>query len=174
MEGLPMKKLSPAGMKWLKILHISLVALFFGGIMSSVALSMGIDRATYEDTLATYQRVVVISDGIIRTGAVGTLLVGFLYGLLTSWGFFKHRWVTVKWILFIGQTLIGILVVDKLMLANMALLESEKALALTNPVFLHNQTLRTYAVYLQVAITVFIFGVSVIRPWKKKKQAVTA
>ncbi|CAH1206116.1 hypothetical protein PAECIP111891_02795 [Paenibacillus allorhizoplanae] len=167
-----MKKLSPVGMKWLKIVHISLVALFFGGIMSSLALNMGISLATYDDTLATYKRIVVISDSIIRTGAVGTLLVGFVYGFLTSWGFFKHRWVTVKWILFVGQTIIGIFVVDKLMLANMTLLETEKALALTNPEFLHNQTLRQYAIYVQVAVTVFILCISVFRPWKKKKQAV--
>jgi hypothetical protein len=113
-----MKKLSPVGMKWLKIVHISLVALFFGGIMSSLALNMGI--------------------------------------------------------LFVGQTIIGIFVVDSLMLANMTLLETEKALALTNPEFLHNQTLRQYAIYVQVAVTVFILCVSVFRPWKKKKQAVAS
>jgi hypothetical protein len=64
--------------------------------------------------------------------------------------------------------------VDKLMLNNMTLLETEKALALTNPEFLHNQTLRKYASYVQVVVTVFIICVSVIRPLKKKKQAVAS
>ncbi|KRE73847.1 hypothetical protein [Paenibacillus sp. Soil750] len=75
----------------------------------------------------------------------------------------------------IGQQIIEHLgLVDKLMLANMTLLETEKALALTNPEFLHNQTLRQYAIYVQVAVTVFILCISVFRPWKKKKQAVAA
>ncbi len=37
-------------------------------------------------------------------------------------------------IIFIAQTLIGILVVDKLKVANMALLETEKIAALSNPI----------------------------------------
>lgn len=165
-----MKKLGPVGMKWLKIVHITLVALFFGGIMSSLALNYGMPYATYEETLDVYRHIVIISDNIIRIGAVGTLLVGVLYGVFTNWGFFKHRWVMVKWILFIGQTIIGIFVVDKLMLANMAILEAEPDMALMNPEFIRNHTFRQYAVIVQVAITLFIICISVIRPWKKKKS----
>lgn len=69
-----MKKLGPVGMKWLKIIHIILVALFFGGIMSSLALNWGIKLAAYEETFDTYKSVVIISDHIVRIGAVGTLL----------------------------------------------------------------------------------------------------
>ncbi|PGY09683.1 DUF2269 family protein [Bacillus sp. AFS031507] len=164
-----MKKLGPVGMKWLKIIHIILVALFFGGIMSSLALNFGVKLATYDETFETYKRIIIISDQIIRIGAVGTLLVGFLYGMFTNWGFFKHRWVTVKWILFVGQTILGIFIVDKLMMANMAILETEKARALVNPEFIQNQTIRQYAIIIQVAITIFIFCISVFKPWKKKK-----
>lgn len=164
-----MKKLGPAGLKWLKIIHILLVVLFFGGIMSSLALNYGVNLATYDETFEIYKSVVIISDQIIRIGAVGTLLLGFVYGIFTNWGFFKHRWLTVKWILFILQTFIGIFVVDKLMMANMAILEAEKSMALTNPVFIQNHSFRFYAVLVQVAITIFIICISVIKPWKKKK-----
>ncbi|QIZ06400.1 DUF2269 family protein [Priestia megaterium] len=164
-----MKKLGPVRMKLLKIIHIILVALFFGGIMSSLALNFGVKLATYDETFETYKRIIIISDQIIRIGAVGTLLVGFLYGMFTNWGFFKHRWVTVKWILFVGQTILGIFIVDKLMMANIAILETEKARALVNPEFIQNQTIRQYAIMIQVAITIFIFCISVFKPWKKQK-----
>lgn len=166
-----MKKLGPMGMKWLKVIHIVLVSLFFGGIISSLALNFGVKLAAYDETLETYKRIVIISDQIIRIGAVGTLLVGFFYGFFTNWGFFKHRWITVKWILFIAQTIIGIFVVDKFMMANMAILENEKTLALTDPEFIHNHTLRQYAVMIQVVITAFIFCISVFKPWKKKNRS---
>lgn len=165
-----MEKLDPVGLKWLKVIHIILVALFFGGIMSSFALNFGVKLPAYNETFETYKRIVIISDQIVRIGAVGTLLVGFLYGMFTNWGFFKHRWITVKWILFITQTILGIFVVDKLMMANMAILETEKTLALDNPVFLHNHTIRQYAVMIQIVITIFIFCISVFKPWKKKKS----
>lgn len=162
-------KLGPTGLKFLKIIHIVLVALFFGGILSSTAINMGINLDSYEETLTSYKTIITISDATVRTGAVGTLLVGFIYSIFTNWGFFKFRWVTVKWILFIIQTIIGIFVVDKLMVANMTLLETQGSMALTNPIFIENHELRMYAVYIQIAITVFIFAISVIRPWKKKK-----
>ncbi|MBO9128790.1 DUF2269 family protein [Bacillus sp. 165] len=165
-----MKKLGPTGMKWLKILHIMLVTLFFGGITSSLALNLGISLDSYTKTFETYKSIVIISDNIIRIGAVGTLFIGLLYGLFTNWGFFKHRWVTVKWILFMIQTFIGIFVVDKLMLVNMMILENQKSMALNNPVFIHNHTLRQYAVIFQVVTTIFILCISVIKPWKKKKS----
>ncbi|MFD1357920.1 DUF2269 family protein [Fictibacillus halophilus] len=166
-----MKTIGNKGLKWLKIIHIVLAALFFGGIMSSVAINAGVKLDSYEMTLETYKRIVVISDYVIRTGAVGTLLVGFIYGIFTNWGFFKHRWVTVKWVLFIVQTLVGIFVVDNLMMTNMAILEREKALALSNPTFIENHELREYAVWFQVGVTLFIFSISVLKSWKKKKTA---
>lgn len=166
-----MKTLGPAGMKWLKIAHILLAALFFGGIMSSLALNFAVNLAAYHETFDFYRHTVIISDYIIRICAVGTLLIGLLYGIFTKWGFFKHRWIAVKWVLFIIQTFIGIFIVDQLMEANMAMLEAGKASALKSPVFMHNHTLRQYAAIVQIAITVFIICISVLKPWKKKKAA---
>ena len=165
-----MKKMGTKAARWLKILHIVLASLFFGGIMSSLVLNFNMKLAAYDQTLDMYQNVVAVSDYIVRTGAVGTLLVGIIYGCFTNWGFFKHRWLTIKWILFIIQTIVGITIVDELMVENLALLEAEGSKALTNPVFIDNHTVRQYAVYFQIAVTLFIFAISVLRPWKKKRQ----
>lgn len=164
-----MKKMNPFFMKWLKIIHIILVAFFFGGIMSSVAINLGITLTVYKDTLDSYRAMVLVSDQIVRIGAVGTLLVGFVYSIFTNWGLFKHRWVTVKWILFLIQTFIGIFIVDKLMIANMNMLETQQASALTNPAFIQNHELRQYAVIIQIVITIIIIAISVMKPWKKRK-----
>jgi hypothetical protein len=164
-----MKKAGPAGLKWLKIAHILLISLFFGGIMSSLALNYGMSLAVYTDTLSTYKHLVEISDLIVRTGAIGTMLLAFIYGFFTNWGFFRHRWLTVKWVLFILQTLIGIFIIDKLMMTNMALLEAEGSAALSNAGFIQNHSIRQYAVILQISITLFIMIISVWKPWKKKK-----
>jgi hypothetical protein len=64
-----MKTIGNNGLKWLKITHIVLAALFFGGIMSSIAINAGVKLDSYEMTLETYKRIVVISDYVIRTGA---------------------------------------------------------------------------------------------------------
>jgi len=165
-----MKKIGPKGLRWLKIIHVFLVVLFFGGIISSLALNLHINFTKYEEVYLGYKSVIIISDNVIRWGAIGTLLVGFIYGFFTNWGFFKHRWVGVKFILFIIQTVVGIFVVDKLMIANMEILEAQKELALSNSEFIRNHAIRQYAIYFQVAVTIFIFIISFLKPWKKKKQ----
>ncbi|MGG6311357.1 hypothetical protein [Paenibacillus macerans] len=71
--------------------------------------------------------------------------------------------------MYLVQTVIGIFVVDKLMVANMELLETEGALALSDPAFLQNHAVRLAFVWFQVAVTVFIVIISVWKPWKKKK-----
>lgn len=158
-------------MRLLKILHLVLMVLFLGGILSSIALSLTTNLANFDVTYHTYKSLIIISDNIVRNGAVGTLLLGVVYGFFTTWGFFKHKWLTVKWIIFIVQTFLGIFMVDRLMVANMALLESEKAMALNNPVFLHNHFLRQYIVIAQIALTLFIVIISVIKPWRSKRKA---
>jgi Predicted integral membrane protein (DUF2269) len=164
-----MRKIGPKGMKWLKIIHVFLVVLFFGGIVSSLALYLHIDIAKYDESYLSYKNLIVISDHIVRWGAIGTLLIGFTYGFFTNWGFFKHRWVGVKFVLYIIQTLVGIFVVDKLMVANMELLETQKEMALTNPIFIRNHENTHYAVYFQVIVTFFIFMISFLKPWRKKR-----
>lgn len=164
-----MKKIGPYGMKWLKIIHVFLVVLFFGGILSSLALNFYINLTKYDVSYLGYKNLIIISDHIVRWGAIGTLLVGLTYGFFTNWGFFKYKWVGVKFILYIIQTIVGIFIVDKLLVANMELLETQKEMALNNPIFIRNHEIRQYAVYFQIIMTSFIFIISYLKPWRKKK-----
>jgi len=95
-------------------------------------------------------------------------LLGAVYGFFTRWGFIKYKWLAIKWILFIAQTFIGILVVNKLMVANTTLLETERVLALSDPIFLHNHYLRLYVVIGQISLTVFALVLSVLRPGRSR------
>ncbi len=167
-----MKKISGKGLKALKLVHILLVVLFLGGIISCLAINLGISTETYEEAYMTYKTSIAISEYVIKIGAQGTIIIGLIYGFFTNWGFFKHRWITIKWIVWVAQTVIGIFVVDKLMMSNMALLESEKALALSNPVFIQNDTMRIYAVILQIILATSLIAISIYKPGKSKKAKV--
>ncbi|MCK8486533.1 hypothetical protein M0651_05015 [Paenibacillus sp. MBLB2552] len=99
-----MKEIGPKALKWLKIIHLLLVVMFFGGILSSTALNLQIDLQNYNESYLAYKGLILISDHVVRYGAIVTLLVGFVYGFFTNWGFFKHRWVGVKFVLYLVQT----------------------------------------------------------------------
>lgn len=103
-----MKKLGSGGMKWLKILHIVSVSLWFGGIISLIALRSGLDLSSFDEVNATYNSMRLIDETLIRNGAQGILLTSIVYSIWTNWGFFKHRWVAVKWVVFAAQMVLGI------------------------------------------------------------------
>lgn len=166
-----LRNLGPLGMKWLKILHILLAILFLGGILSSLTLTLWLDLSAFAEVYVTYRNLLLISDHVVRYGAQGTLLVGIVYGAFTTWGFFKHRWLTVKWIIFTVQTVLGIFIVDHLMVANMALLTSEGSAALRDPIFLHNHLFRQTIVVVQIVLTLLILIISGLKPWRTKSSA---
>lgn len=166
-----MKQLSTAGVKWLKIVHLVVLVLMLGGIISSTILRVSLKLTSFDEVLVTYRMLQSLSDNVIRYGAVGLLLTGLGYSILTNWGFFKHRWVTVKWIVFMGQTVFGIVFIDRWMVKNLDLLETDGGAALTNPLFLHNHALVQYGAMVQIAAIIFLVWVSVVKPWRKKAAA---
>ncbi len=163
-----MRKFGSIGLKLLKMFHILMIVLFLGGILSSFALLMKLDLSDFDDGFVAYKTFNIISDNVVKMGAQGTILLGAIYGFFTKWGFIKHKWLAVKWILFIVQTFIGILVVDKLMVANIALLETEKVLALSDPIFIHNHYLRLYVVIAQIGLTLLALILSVLKPGRAR------
>lgn len=163
-----MWKFGPLGSKILKMFHIFLIVLFLGGILSSFALLLRLDLTNFEAVYSNYKVFNIISDNVVKMGAQGTILLGAVYGFFTRWGFIKHKWLAVKWLLFIAQTFIGILVVDKLMVTNLRLLETEQILALSNPVFIHNHYLRLYVVIGQIGLTLFALILSILKPGRSR------
>src|SRR5689334_6504875 len=163
-----MRKFGSLGLKFLKMFHILMIVLFLGGILSSFALLMKLDLSNFEDVHLAYKTFNIISDNVVKVGAQGIILLGAVYGFFTKWGFIKHKWLAVKWILFIAQTFIGILIVDKLMVANLSLLAAEKALALSNPVFIYNHTLRLEVVIAQIGLTLLALILSVLKPGRSR------
>ena len=86
-----MRKFGSMGLKVLKMLHLLMIVLFLGGILSSFALMMKLDLSNFDDVYMTYKNFIVISNNIVKMGAQGTILLGAVYGFFTKWGFIKHK-----------------------------------------------------------------------------------
>ena len=94
-----MRKLTIKETAWLKIFHLLFVAAWIGGQMSLTLLQIIKYRlALPEHIYGILASINEIDDYVVIGGAVGCLLTGLVYSLMTPWGFFKFRWVTVKWI----------------------------------------------------------------------------
>ena len=81
-----MPKFGSLGLKILKMLHMFLIVLFLGGILSSFALLMKLDLSKYDDVYAAYKTFNIISDSVVKIGAQGTIVLGAVYGFFTRWG----------------------------------------------------------------------------------------
>lgn len=110
----------------------------------------------------------IIDTLLVRNGAQGIILSSIIYSIWTNWGFFKHKWIAVKWLAFIAQLIFGIVFLNWWTEANIALLEAEKGMALINPIFIQNNSIRQTGIGIQIVVIVILICISVLKPWKNK------
>lgn len=107
---------------------------------------------------------------VILSGLGGCTITGLIYGIFTPWGFSRHTWVIVKWL----GTVTGFLFGNQCLgVWGRRLLEMSEELgmaALQDPVFLQTQMLQRYGTIAQSALLIFLIGISIIKPWKKRTQ----
>ena len=166
-----MKKLKSNGAKLLKVFHLLFAIMWICG---AIALILGQYIAAPEtgDELYMKMRMLqIIDDWIIIPGANGCLLTGIVYGIWTNWGFFKYRWLTVKWILTVAQILFGTFFLGTWLNGNVAIADELRDAAFSDPQFIHNSQMTSTWGLVQLVLLLLYIVISVYKPWKKKKNA---
>ncbi|MFC1669669.1 hypothetical protein ACFL20_04700 [Spirochaetota bacterium] len=165
-----MKKFGPAGNRYLKMIHIFFISLWVGGGFALVLLFYISNPGGGDEIYATYAAMKIIDDFIIIPGAMGNLITGLVYGIWTKWGFFKHWWVTVKWIMTVLQILFGTFFLGPWLNNNTALADLKRIAVLKNPDFLYNNSMTGIWGPVQVAMLLVMIIISVKKPWRKLKS----
>ena len=102
-----MRKIGPVGQKWLKSFQI-----MFGCTWAACGLCLTLMGLFIKPTEGLQLYGVGISrkfidDLLVAPAAIGCLLPGVIYSLFTGWGWFKHRCITVKWLINIFGVVFG-------------------------------------------------------------------
>ena len=164
-----LKKLTPQAVKILKMFHIFFA---FCWIIGGVALCLLVFITFPESGDELYMRsriLQIVDDYFIIYGASGAFITGLIYSLWTNWGFFKHPWIIVKWIMTILQIIFGTFVLGPCINNNVIIANQLRDAALTDPVFLENiQTTQVWGT-VQTVLLLAVIAISVQKPWKKKK-----
>ncbi|MDH6310455.1 putative membrane protein [Dysgonomonas sp. PFB1-18] len=167
-----MKKLSPQGVKILKMFHLFFAILWIGGGLALVILFFSVNPANGDELYMKSRIIQIIDDFLIIPGAMASLLIGIIYGIWTNWGFFKHKWLIVKWIMTILQILFGTFVLGPWVNENVEIASALRDAAMDDATLLHNVKMSQIWGTVQVAILVITFiVVSVQKPWRPKKKA---
>jgi hypothetical protein len=113
-----------------------------------------------------------VDDFVVIPGAIGCLLTGLLICLLTQWGFFKHRWIIIKWVLTVFCILFGTFYLSNTVNEQPHLSADEGVMALANPDYVSNHQDSLRGGLVQVVSIVFMFWLSVFKPLKGRGKAI--
>lgn len=92
-----MKKLGVKGMRTLKTFHLVFIMIWTVGVVVMGLLYCRPSANSFQ-FLYNMQTADFVDNTLVIPGTMLAVVTGIIYGLKTNWGFFKNRWLTVKWI----------------------------------------------------------------------------
>ncbi|MEI8187028.1 MAG: hypothetical protein WCG19_10060 [Chlorobiaceae bacterium] len=167
-----MPKLNQKGLKWLKGFHLIAVSCWVGGAVSLILLYFlksnvrdggvlyGINQSIHHVDMAV----------VVLPGAIGSLITGLIYSLFSHWGFFKHNWLIFKWIVTATAIVFGTFFLGPWETAMMEISGKTGLSSLTDSAYLYNQKMNVIFGSLQVLVLMITIFVSILKPWKPKKE----
>lgn len=163
-----MKMLTPKGMKTLKFFHLVFIMMWTVGVVM-MGLLYWRPSANSLEFLYNQATALFIDYALVIPGAISTIITGIIYGLKTKWGFFKHRWLLVKWIVGISIILIGTFGLHPMVLEiiEQSTPNASDAICFPTDYFGIKLDIINIMALLQSIGLLFLIWVSVIKPWKK-------
>ena len=163
-----MQQLNSTGTKILKILHLLVVMTWTVSIIAMWVLSW-ISYDTGQELFMYYKCMVWIDRLLTVPAAILSIGTGIFYGLLTPWGFFKQRWIIVKWIVCGVVILLASLVFyPACQHAYSTILQNYDAALNNNQVLTSLKMARDASFYQAIAL-IFLVVISVFKPWRKHR-----
>lgn len=156
------------GQKWLKTVHLLAAILWIGCGIAMNLLRVTITPDTPEGMAVLSLAIKILDNLLILGGVIGILVTAIVYGVWTKWGFFKQRWLTVKWIMTVVMILIGWIIMGPAVNGNV---QPPEWYATNMDVY--NSNLGISAVWgpIQLLLLGGVLVISVFKPWKAKKKA---
>lgn len=163
-----MKKLDTTGLKILKISHLLFAVMWIGGVMALVSLQLGATPDTKEMMYMAAIAHLIVDEFFLIPGGIGIVITAIIYGIFTGWGFFKQRWLAVKWILTVLLVIIGAGYMGVTIKENVVYAQNMLSKNISPDVYWANVYHVAIAGIIQIICFVYIVAISVIKPWKKK------
>jgi len=166
-----MRKISTKGLRWLKGFHLIAVSCWIGGAVALLLLYFAKNGVTDGGVLYGINRSIHHVDMavIVIPGAYGCLATGLMYGIFSTWGFFKHNWLIFKWIVTIAAILFGTFFLGPWESNMMEISGKLGILSLGDKDYLYNEKMNFIFGCLQVFVLLVTVFVSIFKPWKRRK-----
>lgn len=164
-----MKTMNPKAMKWLKFFHVIFAITWIGSAMG-LLLIPSVVIPDGENQMYTMAYIVWLLDQLlIWVGVMGILITAIIYGVWTKWGFFKHKWLTLKWVTTIVMILLGTFVMGPAVDGNVCDLKWYDQNSMQ---FYDNLRITIIWGSVQFTMLLFVVYLSVFKPFKAKNKEI--
>ena len=158
--------------KWIIGTHILFAGLWVGAALCMLLIQFVLEPDAGGDEIAAYTTAVkLIDDFIIIPAAMGSLLTGLLTSTLLGWGFFRHRWVAVKWAITVTAIIFGTFWLGPWTNGMAEIADKLRHLAPAHVTFRHDYLMNAIFGSLQLGVLVFTVFISTFRPWGSSRSS---
>jgi hypothetical protein len=150
-------------LRLINLLHAISAAGWFGGVIVAGALT-GYGCSDPSRFQTAVEWVPWVYTHVVLPSAIAVILEGLWYGFFSKWGFVKHRWILLKWLLTLALAPCTALTISQIMTAINATTATGQvgnAWAVT--------ALPLSLLTVQIIILIWIMAVSVYKPRLRKK-----
>jgi hypothetical protein len=154
---------------WLFTFHILFVAIWIGAALFTILIRLYNGAMQSDEALTTLHILSNKSDLLIIPSGLGVLITSLIIATMTKWGFFKFRWMTVVWIIFFANIIMGVVVLSPLKKNILAIAEMEGLAALQSPIYIRNHALLTIGGIIQFLLLAYAILIVKLKPWGGKQ-----
>ena len=147
-----------------KTIHLISAGTWVGCLVASVAGSLAAralaDRGAFGATYAVFHLV----DRVLPWTWIATIGTGLVFSLHLKWGFVRHKWVAVKWVLGVALILAALLWQGPAV----AVLAARADLGRASWVQANDQALT--AALVLIGVVALVFAISTFKPWGRFRR----
>ena len=110
----------------------------------------------------------IVDDCLIIPSALGSLFTGLTFSLFTSGGFFRHRWLTFKWVATLGTILFGTFFLGPWVNGMEAMTAAEGGRAVGTALYQQYDKLNGIFGILQFVLLGVMLALSYLKPWGRR------
>ena len=159
-----MQTLQSTPRKWLKCAHLFFGCLWGGGAAAMLLVALLFDPSRTGSLHARDMCMRLIDDWVVATGALGCLATGALFSGLTPWGFLRHRWIVLKWMVNLGFILFGLFFFLPLLDAMVRASGIQGRSALADPAYARNALFHLLSTLVMLGSLALVVCLSVFKP----------
>lgn len=150
-------------------LHVLFASTWIGGVAALLLVSLVGRAPRGGDALALAREAMQWIDWvIIIPSCLGSLGTGFLFSWLTSWGFFRHWWLVIKWALTTAMILFGIFFLGPWVDGTAKMAAERGLVALGDPAYTATALRVLGFSVVQMALLVLMLFLSTLKPLGKR------